>query len=79
MEKKKYINPNLRKAKLYNLRYVTKTAFEAKTRICRESALSGAPCWMELITPTVIKDIFEAMTEAEFQAWLDRLYPDPKS
>ena len=43
-----------------------------------DSARSGHKCYHELNTPTVIRDIFAAMTEVEFATWIERIYPETK-
>ena len=74
MKKNIYINPHLKNVTLHNVKLHTKNAHKRKQQVCHESALSGHFIWSELHTPTVIRDIFENMTEAEFQQWLGRLY-----
>lgn len=78
MVKKKYFNKNLRNVSLSRVQLTTEKEYKAKQAICANSALSGQKCGDEMETPTVIRDIFAAMTAEEYKGFIERIYPIPE-
>ncbi len=66
----------LRGISIHKARFASADAWRWKKDYCTAQFMKGSDqVWGELNGFTFLKDMMTAMTEEEFQAWKERLYP----